>query len=78
MPETVLSTFIDIMLLVLAIHLRDIIFILQKVNNFLRVTTLISGAMSLLSIPYFSLERNRYCINFLYKTGCSLFANWDI
>ena len=72
MPEIVLSTFIDIILLSLATKLRNIIFAFQKLDNLFRATRLKFEAMSLLSIPYFPLVRNMSYINVLYKTGCCL------
>ena len=72
MPEIVLSTFIDIMLLNLATNLRNIIFTFQTLDNLFRAIRLIFEAMSLLSIPYFPLVRNTSYINVLYKTGCCL------
>ena len=50
MPEIVLSTFKNIMLLNLATNLRNIIFTFQKLDNLFRATTLKFEAMSLLSI----------------------------
>lgn len=69
MPETVLSTFVNIMLLILPINLRDIISILQKLDDFFRVTRLLFETLSPLAIPHFSLARRLSYINVLYKTG---------
>lgn len=78
MPETVLSTFVNMMLSILPINLRDIISILQKLNDFLRVTGLLFETLSPLAIPHFSLVRRMSYINVLYKTGGCLLANWEV
>lgn len=71
MPETVLSTFIDIMLLILTINLRDIISILQMLNHFLRVTRLWSP-VSFIHVILLSSEKHVLCNKLLSisQLGC--------